>query len=98
MERRPLGGRGLSSPRPADLDGTLAALGVSVPIRHAVSSLVSGPPSAIQAAALGDAVGGRDLLAVAPTGSGKTLLFAVAVAHRLEGSPSVPGRPRALVV
>ncbi|WP_440221380.1 DEAD/DEAH box helicase [Dietzia sp. MNB45] len=73
-------------------------MGVAVPIRHAVSGLVPGTPTPIQAAALADAVGGANLLAVAPTGSGKTLVFAIAVAHRLAGSPSLPGRPRALVV
>lgn len=52
----------------------------------------------MQSAALPDAVAARDLLAVAPTGSGKTLVFAVAAAQLLAGSPSVPGRPRALVV
>jgi superfamily II DNA/RNA helicase len=71
---------------------------VEVPIRHAVSTVVDGPASAIQSAALEDAVAGHDLLAVAPTGSGKTLVFAIAVTHRLAGSPSVPGRPRAIVV
>ncbi|MFN3338918.1 MAG: DEAD/DEAH box helicase [Dietzia sp.] len=71
---------------------------MAVPIRHAVSTVVDGPASAIQTAALEDAVAGRDLLAVAPTGSGKTLVFAIAVAHRLAGAPSVPDRPRAIVV
>ena len=81
-----------------DLDRLLADSGVAVPVRHTVSAMVTGPASAIQAAALGDALAGRDLLAVAPTGSGKTLVFAVALAHRLAGSPSIPSRPRALVV
>ena len=49
---------------------------MSVPVRHAVSGIVSGPASPVQAAALGDAIAGEDLLAVAPTGSGKTLVFA----------------------
>lgn len=98
MGRGPFGGRGLTGPRPGHLDELLADLGVSVPVRHAVSAVVSGAPSAVQAAALSTAVGGGDLLAVAPTGSGKTLVFAVAVVHRLAGSPSAPGRPRALVV
>ena len=71
---------------------------MEVPIRHAVSTVISGPASAVQAASLSDAVAGRDLLAVAPTGSGKTLVFAIAVTHRLARSPSVPGRPRAVVI
>ncbi|WP_308936894.1 DEAD/DEAH box helicase [Dietzia massiliensis] len=63
-----------------------------------MSALVSGEPTPVQAAALADAVGGESLLAVAPTGSGKTLVFAIGVVHRLAGSPSLPGRPRAVVV
>lgn len=98
MERRPFRGAGLTGPRSGELDRLLEELGVAVPIRHTVTALVPGTPTAIQAAALEDAVGGENLLAVAPTGSGKTLVFAVAVAHRLAGSPSRTGRPRALVV
>lgn len=98
MEWRPFRGPGLNGSRSEDLDLQLAGLGVEVPIRHSVSGIVKGPASAIQAAALPDAVAGRDLLAVAPTGSGKTLVFGVAVVHMLASSPSVPGRPRAIVV
>src|SRR5699024_1722833 len=83
VERRPLGGQGLSPPARPGLDGLLADLGVGVPIRHAVSSIVRGEPSAVQSLALGDAVSGRDVLAVAP---------------QLTGSPSAPGRPRAVIV
>lgn len=71
---------------------------MSVPVRHAVSAIVRGRPSPVQSAAMSDALAGEDLLAVAPTGSGKTLVFAVAIAHRLAGAPSIPGRPRAMVV
>ena len=98
MERRPFRGAGLTGTGPGALGHLLEQLGVAVPIRHAVAALAPGMPSPIQAAALPDAVGGRSLLAVAPTGSGKTLVFAVAVAHRLAGAPSLTGRPRALVV
>ncbi|MBS7548069.1 DEAD/DEAH box helicase [Dietzia sp. Marseille-Q0999] len=98
MERRSFGGPGLSGSQPGGLGRLLEDLGVSVPIRHAVSALVSGEPTPVQAAALADAVGGESLLAVAPTGSGKTLVFAIGVVHRLAGSPSLPGRPRAVVV
>lgn len=106
MERRPVRGAGLTgdaSPDPVgedrpDLGRLLADLGVSVPVRHAVSGIVTGPASPIQAAALADAVNGVDLLAVAPTGSGKTLVFAAGLVHRIAGAPSIPGRPRAIVV
>ena len=106
MERRSIRGPGLNgeeeldgvgATRP-DLDRLLAELEVAVQVRHAVSRIVTGPASAIQAAALGDAVHGRDLLAVAPTGSGKTLVFAVGLVHLISGSPSTPGHPRAIVV
>ncbi|MBB1029793.1 DEAD/DEAH box helicase, partial [Dietzia sp. SLG310A2-38A2] len=98
MERRSYGGAGLTGSAQTDLGRLLAALGVAVPVRHAVSTVVDGPASAIQTVALEDAVADRDLLAVAPTGSGKTLVFAIAVAHRLAGAPSLPLRPRAVVV
>ena len=62
-----------------------------------MSALVAGEPTPVQAAALADAVGGESLLAVAPTGSGKTLVFAIGVVHRLAGSPSLPGRPLSLI-
>lgn len=101
MGWRPLGGGGLSATphtgSGGSLDALLASLGVDVPVRHAVSSVVRGTPTPVQSAALPAAVGGDDLLAVAPTGSGKSLLFAVALAHRLSGAPSRPGSPRALV-
>lgn len=98
MEWRPVRGAGLTGSRPGELGRLLDELGVAVPVRHAVTALVPGTPTPIQAAALADAVGGVNLLAVAPTGSGKTLVFAVAVAHRLAGAASLAGRPRALVV
>lgn len=98
MERGPFGGAGLTGSPAADMNRLLDALGVAVPVRHAVSTVVRGTPTPIQVAALADATAGSDLLAVAPTGSGKTLVFAIAIAHRLAGSPSTTGRPRALVV
>ena len=98
MERGPLGGRGLNASGTGDLDDLLSELGVVVPIRHAVAAVVSGPPTLVQAAALSDATAGHDLLVVAPTGSGKTLVFGVAIAHQLMGAPSLISRPRALVI
>ena len=69
-----------------------------MPVRHAVSALVRGPATPVQERCLPPVIGGADLLAVAPTGSGKTLVAAVALALRVAGSPSVPGHPRGLVL
>ncbi len=53
-------------------------------------------PFPIQRAALPDALSGRDVCGRAPTGSGKTLVFGLAVASRTSGSK--PGHPGALVL
>jgi superfamily II DNA/RNA helicase len=53
-------------------------------------------PFPIQAAALPDALAGRDVCGRAPTGSGKTLVFGLAIATRCGGA--APRRPRALVL
>lgn len=52
----------------------------------------------IQAAALPAALGGRDVLGLARTGTGKTAAFALPILQRLEGRPAEAGRPRALVL
>ncbi len=55
-------------------------------------------PTPVQAAALPLALEGRDVLGQARTGTGKTLAFALPIAHRLE-KKTAPGRaPRALVL
>ena len=64
---------------------TLARMGLSV-------------PSPIQAAALPDAVAGRDLLGRARTGSGKTLAFGLALLTRLADRRAQAGRPLGLVL
>jgi ATP-dependent RNA helicase RhlE len=53
-------------------------------------------PTPIQAAAIPPAIAGRDLLACAMTGSGKTAAFLVPILHRLMGRPR--GTTRALVL
>ncbi|WP_435830763.1 DEAD/DEAH box helicase [Polymorphospora rubra] len=55
-------------------------------------------PSPIQAAALPDAVAGRDVLGRARTGSGKTLAFGLALLTRLAGRRAQPRQPIALVL
>lgn len=55
-------------------------------------------PFPIQAAALPDALAGRDILGRARTGSGKTLAFGLALLTRTAGDSTARGRPRALVL
>ncbi|MBM3681271.1 MAG: DEAD/DEAH box helicase [Actinobacteria bacterium] len=50
----------------------------------------------IQAATLPDALAGRDVAGKAPTGSGKTIAFGLAVAARVAAGK--PGRPTALIL
>lgn len=55
-------------------------------------------PLPIQAAAIPDALVGRDVLGRAPTGSGKTLAFGLPMLARLAGRPAIPRAPRGLVL
>ena len=52
----------------------------------------------IQEAAIPDALAGRDVLGRGPTGSGKTFTFGLPMIARLTGAPSLPGRPRGLIL
>ena len=52
----------------------------------------------IQAAALPVALGGRDVLGLARTGTGKTAAFALPLLQRLDGRPAAAARPRALIL
>jgi superfamily II DNA/RNA helicase len=70
---------------PGRLVDTLAATGVTVPFP-------------IQAAALPDALAGRDVLGRGRTGSGKTLSFAIPLAAGLADGFTSAGRPRGLVL
>ena len=54
-------------------------------------------PSAVQAAAIQAVLQGRDVLGLAPTGSGKTAAFLLPLLQRLQAQPGVTGaRPRLL--
>jgi len=85
----------LSTPAPS-----FAALGVPAALVEALGGLGIHQPFPIQAAALPDALAGRDVLGRGRTGSGKTVAFAVPVLARLAADRSRPRplRPRALVL
>ncbi|MGW5570696.1 DEAD/DEAH box helicase [Nocardia thailandica] len=77
---------------------TFADLGLPVPLVQALRRNGIEAPFPIQAATIGDALAGRDVLGRGPTGSGKTLAFGLPMLARLAGSPAAPGRPRGLVL
>ena len=77
---------------------TFAELGlppelVTALARHGITT-----PFPIQAAAIPDALAGRDVLGRGQTGSGKTLGFGLPMLARLAGTRSRPKQPRALVL
>ena len=71
-------------------------LGVPRPLAETLAERGITEPFAIQAAVLGDALAGRDVLGRAPTGSGKTLAFGLPVVAAME--PGERRRPSALVL
>jgi ATP-dependent RNA helicase RhlE len=70
------------------------ALGVSAPVVQALAARDISAPFRIQTLVLPDALAGRDVLAQAPTGSGKTIAFGVPVVERCLGGAT----PEALVL
>jgi ATP-dependent RNA helicase RhlE len=70
-------------------------LGVAEPIVAALARKAIETPFSIQSLVLPDALAGNDVLAKAPTGSGKTIAFAVPIVQRLEAAEA---RPSALVL
>jgi superfamily II DNA/RNA helicase len=82
----------------ADLAPSFAALGVPASLIAALADAGITAPFPIQAATIGDALAGRDILGQGRTGSGKTLAFAIPLVARLTGTASSPGAPRGLVL
>ena len=83
---------------PPAADATFAALGVPAPLVAALAEDGITVPRPIQAAALPDALAGRDILGRAQTGSGKTLGFALPLVAGLAGGHTMACRPRGLVL
>ena len=79
-----------------------AELGLQPPLARAAAAAGWAVPSAIQAQALPAILQGRDVLAQAPTGAGKTAAFLLPLLQRLLAAPGVhdeqPRRLRALVL
>ena len=71
-------------------------LGVDACVARRLEALGITSPLPIQAAAIPDALAGRDICGHAPTGSGKTLAFGIPLVAAATGSK--PGSPRALVL
>ncbi len=80
------------------LHASFAELGVPGPLVDALAGDGITVPFPIQAAALPDALAGRDILGRGRTGSGKTLGFSIPLAARLADGYTSAGRPRGLVL
>jgi ATP-dependent RNA helicase RhlE len=78
---------------------SFASLGLSDALLRAVEEQDYRLPTPIQAAAIPAVLQGRDVVASAQTGSGKTAAFALPLLQQLERAPrSTPRRTRALVL
>jgi len=76
-----------------------ALLGLSAGLVRAANELQWTEPTAVQSAAIPAALQGRDVLAMASTGSGKTGAFALPMLQQLEGlARATPRRTQALVL
>jgi superfamily II DNA/RNA helicase len=75
---------------------TFVDLGLPETLVRVLASQQITAPTPIQAAALPDALAGRDVVGQAPTGSGKTVAFALPLVTSV--AKASPRRPRALVL
>ncbi|WP_282938561.1 DEAD/DEAH box helicase [Corynebacterium auriscanis] len=82
----------------ADTTTTFADLGLSLPIVKALTAEGVKHPFPIQAAAIPQAIEGKDILGRGPTGSGKTFTFGLPIIESLQRGASAPKKPRALIL
>ena len=74
-------------------------LGLSPGLARAAAALGLHPPTPVQSAAIPEILHGRDVLATARTGSGKTAAFLLPLLHQLGDEPTrTPRRTRVLVL
>jgi len=69
---------------------TFRDLGLGEPVLKALSDVGYETPSAIQAATIPTLLGGRDVVGLAQTGTGKTAAFALPILDRLDVSQKTP--------
>ena len=80
------------------MTASFTALGLSKPLTDILEKLNISEPTPVQAEAIPVVMEGRDLIATAPTGTGKTGAFLLPILERLLADPK-PGRgPRVLVL
>ena len=79
---------------------TFADMGLAVPLLGALETLGYSTPTPVQRAAIPAVLAGRDLMAAAQTGTGKTAGFALPLLHRLstETTPVASNSVRVLVL
>jgi len=78
-----------------------ADLGLADPLLRAIADAGYSAPTPIQAQAIPHVLSGKDLLAAAQTGTGKTAGFTLPILHLLLREPAAlrkPGRPRCLIL
>ncbi len=78
---------GASAPSTLTSKTTFASLGLDSTLCDAVAAAGYESPTPIQAQAIPPVIEGRDLLACAQTGTGKTAAFALPILHRLVKNP-----------
>ena len=79
---------------------TFADLGLALPLLHTLETLGYAKPTPVQEQAIPVVLEGRDLMAAAQTGTGKTAAFALPLLHRLYENPEAvaPNSVLALVL
>ena len=80
------------------MDNGFSQLGLSQKVIDAVKAAGFTNPTPIQAAAIPIAVGGRDVLGIAQTGTGKTASFVLPMLTRLERGRARARMPRSLIL
>ncbi|MEK7380536.1 MAG: DEAD/DEAH box helicase [Gemmatimonadota bacterium] len=80
------------------MTATFASLGVAPVLIEALTALGYEEPTPIQQEAIPPLLAGRDILAQAATGTGKTAAFALPLLQRLPPTPPASSRPALLVL